>query len=217
MNKLTPEMFVKWCEEVAEWNKVARNGEHDFSEQVIRNQERFVLEEVKEAIEAIETGNVAGKLEELADVLVTMSYLYFLLVGGDDECAEGLSHLLPAPFREEEEITDELEDTINILNGTIRPDFVGLVLMNVYDMLDFYERQGHNVVAIVEEVLKSNWSKIPLVEGVNPHLQCKWIEKERHKKGVTYTLVGDRVVFRDETGKITKPSCFKEANIKQYI
>ena len=73
-----------------------------------------------------------------------------------------------------------------------------------------------DVHAVVDEVMASNWSKFPPVEGIDPAAMCEWIEEVRKRENVGYQFAEvagiKRVTFRDNdgAGKIMKPSTFRE-------
>lgn len=213
MHELTVDQFISYCWEVVAWNKVSR-GEHDFSDSTTLKQLDYCLEEIQETVKGYEDVNLTEILDGLADSMVTLSYLVFLIRDGKQGCFDHLNHpdnktyhsgyhtimlenyrcLYQVPC--ERDVESTLEDVLAALN----------------DLSD-----KANITSVVEEVLESNWSKFPYLDQVIPMEECKWIEENRDKEGVSHSVIGNKVVFRDRGGKIMKPSTFKEPNISQHI
>lgn len=219
MGKLTADQFIGYCWEVVEWNKVSRGGKHTFSPEEGLKQLDYCLEEIQETLEAYEEVNLVGVLDGLADCLVTLSYLIALA-------------------REEDVLSFDVIEGSRIPNNSnnfylrlansyqrLSTDFplvtdAEIALLDVIGALNSINDQWNedvDVVGVIEEVLDSNWSKFPYLDQVIPAEECKWIEEHRGKEGVTYSVIGDRVVFRDGGGKIMKPSTFKEPDIQRCI
>lgn len=217
--KLTAAEFTSYCWEVVAWNKVSRGGEHVFSPEEEVKQLDYCLEEIQETLEAYEEGNLVEVLDGLADCLVTLSYLIALGREGDVQCFE----FIKGGF-----VPDNTNNFYQRLAGSyqrLSTDYPMLIdaevaLLDVIGALNSINDQWNesvDVVGVIEEVLDSNWSKFPHLDQVIPMEECKWIEEHRGKEGVTYSVIGNKVVFRDKGGKIMKPSTFKEPNIAQHI
>ena len=74
------------------------------------------------------------------------------------------------------------------------------------------------------EVMDSNWSKFPEFDDtVDYEPECSWIEQYRKKTNVKHSVIDvngiKRVVFRDDggTGKVCKPSTFKEPDLARLM
>lgn len=217
--KLVAAEFISYCWEVVAWNAVSRGGEHVFSPEEEIKQLDYCLEEIQETLEAYEEGNLVEVLDGLADCLVTLSYLIALGRKGDVQCFE----FIKGGF-----VPDSSNNFYLRLAGSyqrLSTDFPMLIdaevaLLDVIGALNSINDQWNesvDVVGVIEEVLDSNWSKFPHLDQVIPMEECKWIEEHRGKVGVTYSVIGNKVVFRDKGGKIMKPGTFEEPDIQKYI
>lgn len=194
---------------VIEWNAIARNGKHDFNQDVIDFQITLVEEESQELEEAIETSNKVLALDGLCDMFVTGAYWYFL----ENKSVAGGFNILP-PLKGLDYVLAAKTDLKN------RSSY--MFMASVCSMLQLFN--GNSEDALLE-VLASNDSKYPLVKGHegSPEDMCIWIEDEYKGKhtGVTYKIVKDskgdkRYVFFNDKGKIVKPKSFFEPNLKQF-
>lgn len=190
--------------DVVKFNMIASNGLMDKSPKKFELQRKLVLEEVDETIAALIDNNLVEIADGLCDVFVT------------------------AGFEE-------------VMNGRIVEDIYGYKMSkgsflvsatmlyeedNVFPVVCSMIASMKNGKEMLQEVNRSNLSKF---EKYHPEmeqdfdLECKQIE-ERSKgryTGVAWSVTeydGTKyVVYKDSKGKIMKPTCFKEPNIKQYI
>lgn len=111
------------------------------------------------------------------------------------------------------------------------------LLSHVTETILDAEAYGCNVFGAMLSVNDSNLSKVPLLSDVKAQYGCKgymigpcdWIETHHRNPdgtqryhGVHGSVVEDsygdkRAVFRDETLKVLKPFCYKEADVKPYL
>jgi len=91
----------------------------------------------------------------------------------------------------------------------------------LFVLMEFAEEwYGVDMHAVVDEVMRSNWSKFPeFQEGLDYAAECRWIEDNRKQTDVNMSVVEvggvKRVSFRNQggTGKIMKPACFVEPDL----
>ena len=71
--------FNRQIQDVIDWNAVARNMTHTFTDSDLVAQTSYVHEEAMETIAALATKDLKETLDGIADVFVTLSYKYFLM------------------------------------------------------------------------------------------------------------------------------------------
>lgn len=217
--------FTRYFNRVVEWNAIARNGEHDFSEEAKAFQLTLVNEEFSGKDELVDGYNTLNKemvLDALCDIFVTSAYLYF------QEC-EGnvLSQIeIAAP--------SSSIDYFNQLKYSI--EGLGSGRETVKDVCALLYQFDGCVTKALDEVLNSNDSKFPkfghgldgepvfYVNGlpVSAQQECKDIEERSDGRytGVTYSVVGEgddkKFIFKSDKGKIVKPCSFFEPNLSKF-
>lgn len=223
-----PLNFSEYFEHVVNWNLIARNGVHDFSESTDSFQLELVVEEANELFEAYEKADKVMALDGLCDIFVTAAYKTFLEKGDKNWKPEIIISMPSASIDYAKQLKYSL---YGLKEGRA-------VLNDVCALL--YQFDGF-VTGALSEVLASNDSKFPKVsvdpqngvEGVcvptegnpeyhTPEDMCSWIERKSKGRytGVGYIIVGEgndrRYVFKSDKGKIVKPATFFEPNLSQY-
>ena len=67
----------------------------------------------------------------------------------------------------------------------------------------------------------SNWSKFPLLKSVDPEQEIENIENAGRYHNISYSVKVDskgqeRYIFKDENGKVVKPSTFQDPRLSQF-
>lgn len=212
--------YSRYIEEIAEWNKVANRGFIISSNESFIKQNNYIKEEIFETIAAIANGDLVETVDGLVDSLVTLGYKWkmqnpnlkyedfnkipvYIKRLSRAETIRLLSNI----------IYDELESDAGDLIQTTEQS-----LGTLLGIMDNYGSWAVDMEGAIKEVLRSNWSKYPKFESIlECELECNWIQINRNKENVTFSLYEDRVVYRDSTGKIAKPSSFAEPQLAQYI
>lgn len=220
--------FNKQIQNVIDWNAVARNLVHTFTDGDIKSQSDYVHEEAKETIAALATNNTVEVMDGSADIFVTMVYKYFLMRKefSADFKPEGLTceELTDPQMREDYLIFCASSLLTNNLYAASVAD-MQFTMDILYCFLETIEQwYGVDMHAIIDEVMVSNWSKFPIYqEGFDYEGTCRVIEQVRQRKNVAFTTVEVggvvRVAFRDNfgNGKIMKPASFVEPNIASLL
>lgn len=222
------ETFNRQIQDVIDWNAVARNSTHTFTEKDLENQTAYVHEEVMETIAGIATKDTKETLDGIADIFVTLSYKYFLMrqaFNADFEVEDLFGEDISTKPQMQQDYVLSLASTISTNNlfaeGLHDIEFtLSLLYLLMYVAEDMYKVDMH---AVVDEVMKSNWSKFPPVQGIDPYAMNIWIEANRQRENVSFSvaMVGGvtRLAFRDNfgKGKIMKPSTFVEPDITALL
>lgn len=184
-----------FIDSVLEWNKVAGNSCTDENYEHLRNLYINLVEE--ERAEVFTANNRSEFVDGLIDTMVTSAKLCEIRYSDhfwdfkDVESSITLSKLMES-------------NALECFNQAYH------VLLDVKYL---------DVSKALNEVLHSNWSKFPEVGDVDPDTECAHIESLGRYKNVTYKICtlsnGKQVyVFRDDNGKIVKPSTFVEPDIE---
>lgn len=220
--------FNAQIQDVIDWNAVARNMTHTFTQQDIDNQTAYVHEEVMETIAGLANKDLKETLDGIADVFVTLSYKYFLLrqeFNADFNVEDLLGEDLRDCPRVKQDYMVSLASTISTNNlfatGLHDIEFtMSLLYLLMHSAEELYKVNMHDVV---DAVMISNWSKFPQVQGIDPTAMCEWIEEVRKRENVNFNITEvagvKRVTFRDNfgEGKIMKPSTFVEPDLSALI
>lgn len=231
--------FLGWVNEIIKWNAVARNGEHDFSEETIKNQIDYTVEEIKETMSACLNGDKVMLIDGVADVLVTLAYLSYLKCHhGESDFTESLRDIIAeqegSSFAADRRNTDHVLMWCGIALHDVTCDGApyGITRFCLVELLDIMneilvDTLGIDVIGGVEEVLRSNWSKFPKSRNylTDESLleECRAIEQSRSKSDISAIPVmndgEEYMVFRDKLGKgkIAKPTTFSEAELAQFV
>lgn len=225
---LTTEQFNTHLKSVIDWNAVARNFDVAFSQEDILRQTEYTAEEIFETISALALNDTIEVIDGICDTFVTLAYKYYQITGKAEfegtafldsyEVSSNISErnlsLIAVVGRLQQfnlfATTDEqYEIAMDALHQTMR------CMTDVYT-IDMNEA--------MTEVMDSNWSKFPEFDDtVDYESECSWIEHYRKKTNVKYSVVDvngiKRVVFRDDggTGKVCKPSTFKEPDLTRLM
>lgn len=225
---LTTEQFNTHLKSVIDWNAVARNFDVTFSQEDILRQTEYTAEEVFETISALALNDTIEVIDGICDTFVTLAYKYYQITGKAE--FEGTSFL----------DSYEVLSNISERNLSLIVVVVELQKYNLFATTDeHYElamdslhqtmRYMTDVYTIdmneaMTEVMDSNWSKFPEFDDtVDYESECSWIEHYRKKTNVKHSVVDvngiKRVVFRDDggTGKVCKPSTFKEPDLTRLM
>lgn len=206
--------FTKPFQQVVEWNAIARNGKHDFSEEAIDFQYTLIEEEFKELMDdGIKKKNKKEVLDALCDLFVVGSYHAYQINKGKMNSCE-ISCLLKTDY------LDTLEYDVKHTKSSV------LILEDVMVLLYQF---GGDTEGALQEVIRSNYTKFPTKEELKAHYgklneeklqeECKRIEtsSEGRYTGVTYKKVKGHYVFLSDKGKILKPITFESPNLTPYF
>lgn len=217
--------FNRQIQNVIDWNAVARNLTHTFDQSVISKQAEYVHEEIMETIGAVATKNLKETLDGVGDIFVTLAYKYFLVRGeynNDFEPEDIFEEEVTVESRKRQQALIFVSSVIsgyNLYGGTEHELVEAMsALYKLMELVEeWYSVDAH---ALVDEIMRSNWSKFPeFQEGVDYSAECRWIEEIREQTNVNMSVVEvngvKRVSFRNQggTGKIMKPACFVEPDV----
>lgn len=223
--------FVNQIENVVKWNAVARNGEHDFSEDAIKRQGDYVSSEIRETLVGCMNFDLKETLDGIADIFVTLVYKNYLQTGGyiADKNDETLTSLVKYYEMCKEDPVDKdnyrfqivSERSFELLLDNPNTDGQIELLLNLMCEAEFLF--DVDIMDVVEHVMDSNWSKFPKVEETNINYEVRTITEKMAPKGFK-DIVGvvneenGVVVFRTDNGvgKIMKPSSFWEPNCGKF-
>lgn len=217
--------------DVIKWNAVSRNGIHNFSQETVGAQLTYVYSEAKETVQAFLQNDVKEILDGIADIMVTASYLSFLVEQKPmrtnvheselhNATEAGADHVILVGASQMMGLTNYvIQNDLSFYGIDIEEDAAYTVanLSNIAEIV-----YGVDMCQVIDAVLESNWSKFPLLGNWNEidlYQECRWIEANRGKTDVKWNIVeveGQKyVVYRDKngTGKIQKPSAYKEPTI----
>lgn len=195
--------FTEDLSDVVKFNMIASGGVMDTSEEKFKLQEDLVYEEVDETLGAFIDNDLEGIAKEACDVFVT---------AGFREVMKG-------------RVVEDIYG-YKMSKGSFLVSATMLYDENNFDIVCSMIASMKNGKEMLQEVNRSNLSKF---EKYHPEmeqdfdLECKQIEKRNKGRytGVTWSTTnyeGVRyVVYKDSKGKIMKPCCFVEPNIKQFI
>lgn len=217
--------FNRQIQNVIDWNAVARNMTHSFDQSVINKQAEYVHEEVMETITAASTKNIKELFDGAGDIFVTLAYKYFLVRGGfqnDFELHDVFEEEVVTEARKRQQALIFVSTVIsghNLYSETVGE--LEEAMSALWTLMELIESwYGVDMHAVVDEVMRSNWSKFPeFQEGVDYDAECRWIEGNRVQTHVAHSVVEvngiKRVSFRNQngTGKIMKPACFVEPDV----
>lgn len=206
--------YSKYFKAVVEWNATARGGKHDFSDETLLLQKKLVQEEIDELELAVIQKDKVEVLDALCDIFVVGSYYYYLQSQGD---IKDPSFNILTPLSGIDYYTSLIFDFKTLDNGFMLTQDVCALLYQ----FDGFSSAGLNAV------LESNDSKFPDVNDFGKQknkreeklkYECKAIEErsEGRYTGITYEILGNKVVFLDSNLKIMKPSTFKPVNLKPF-
>lgn len=226
------ESFVQCAQRVIDWNFAAR-GKHALSTSELLFQWKLVEEEYSELYDlGVSKRNRKEVIDALCDLFVVSVYADFQarnLIGTYKDCPFDIF-----PYSSEEKA--DILDNLSILTY-----YVGQQMGNgvVRHCIEIMKKLDFDCIAALKEVLDSNDSKIPTVEKFHEEfykqhfyfsdndvaldemikLESDLIEKRNNGryKGVTGAIVtvngSQRVVWKDENGKIMKPLTYFEAKL----
>ncbi|QYC52487.1 hypothetical protein [Salmonella phage SSBI34] len=228
---------------VREFNLTARKG-HDYSEEMIDRQKSFCVEELNELKDALLNKDRKETIDALADLFVVVSYWDFLKkLKVEAELLDNIEDAIDAAVDYSEIALDpgtwahdSLVDLVRILSSSINSfgesHFAFRAICTILHNVDL------DIEEVLEEVLSSNESKIPTIEqfkegfissrygvvkgglSVDDMISIEAEALNKHHagryKGIRGEVFGNRVVFKDDKGKIMKPCTFFEPNLEKY-
>ena len=215
----------KFATDVVEMNRFVKNGTPEFSKRTLDKQWEFVEEELlgdNELLDSLRKEDFEGVVDGLADCFVVGSYAYYISCELQDQPDRDFSRLI--------EKTRSVQQSSNAA-GIAPYKFNSLVMSmenGVGDrIIDLFmvclilmiEQTNADMIYAQQEVSRSNWSKFPLINSVNPDQEVSYIESQGRYTGVHFTTVKDskgedRYVFWSDANKFVKPSTFSEPNLK---
>ena len=207
--------------QVVEWNSIAGNGSHDLSDAKFNFQVGLVCEEYQELLDAIEENNVVEIYDALSDLFVVLSYLCYLDAERDQMVIDEVDFTPSTAYvfgfanqlrLNKDQYRHSLLDQDNIDAG---------YLWHELDLLMGTIINTKKCVECLDEVIRSNLTKYPVIGSVDPEKECKYIESKGRYTGITFTTctIGEveYYVFVDCNGKIMKPSTMQNPDIKKII
>lgn len=224
----TTEQFNTHLKSVIDWNAVARNFDVTFSQEDILRQTEYTAEEVFETISALALNDTVEVIDGICDTFVTLAYKYYQITGKAEY--EGTEFL--DAYEVVRDISAHNLSMIAILvqlqkyNLFATTDAQYEVAMDALHQTMRYMTDAYTIDMneAMTEVMDSNWSKFPEFDDtVDYESECSWIEQYRKKTNVKHSVIDvngiKRVVFRDEggTGKVCKPSTFKEPDLARLM
>ena len=218
---VSTEDFKNEFDKVILWNEVALNGKHNYSPAAIERQYGLCLEEYKEFVEAVNTGNLVEVVDALCDLFVVTSYWCFL------------NGKTPPTYGFVTEFSDICEQVYYPVKN-YKTDEINIP--NLFETVCTALASCYKGKACLQNVLESNQSKFLLKDylddkGILPEVIASNIEIKsngRYKNVVhlvskvfdkTQNKDVEYVLFRCDNGagKIVKPFMFIEPNIEEII
>ena len=216
----TSSLYQRYLQ-VVEWNSIAGNGTHDLSDDKYKLQVGFVCEEYQELLDAIEENNVVEIYDALGDLFVVLSYLCYM-----DSAREQLE-IYATDFVPTTAFVFGFANNIRLSkdqyrNAILNQDHIDDgYLWHELDLLMGTIVNTKNCIECLDEVIRSNLTKYPVVGTVDPEKECEYIESKGRYTGITFktSKIGDveYYVFVDCNGKIMKPSTMQNPNISTII
>lgn len=213
--------LIKFYNSVNDWNTVAGNSFKNDS--LIINYINLVDEESNETIDGLKAKDQVEFVDGVIDSLVVGSYLFALKkkstsyeLISNEKLNLNISELVSEIYKLKERYRNSDGDlSIDFIDDV---DYFLVLVENLYIILsEFVDVEG-----AFEEVLRSNWSKFVPYHEVDTNYEVEYITSQGRYSGVTSNLSTtstgkEYAVFRDENGKILKPSAFKEPSLSKYI
>ena len=201
------EVFQEFFDSVMLFNKTMGN---DVNNKDLIPLYRNLLKE--EAGEMAEAESAEDELDSIIDQLVVGKYLMSLV---------GYEEIEPyAP------VTDYVDSSEGIAYwcDEEEDEDLGEIYARLEELMGVFLQLSINHKGALMEIANSNMSKFIPVTGALCWEQeeyfdtiCVDIEKQGRYTGVSWSRVGDNIVFRDEKGKLMKAPTYWEPNLTQYI
>lgn len=208
-------------QQVVEWNSIAGNGTHDLSDEKFKLQVGFVCEEYQELLDAIAENNVVEIYDALGDLFVVLSYLCYM-----DSSRENIA-IAPVDFTPASTFLFGFANELRLSKEQYRVSLLDQDNINAgylwheLDLLIGTIANTKKCIECLDEVIRSNLTKYPVVGTVDPEKECEYIENKGRYTGITYKIskIGDveYYVFFDCNGKIMKPSTMQNPDISKII
>ena len=220
--------LINFYEDVQNWNFFAGNSLS--KENIEKTYLSLVKEETNEIVEGVDEKNHDLFLDGLVASLVVTSFLCSIQ-----------EHLKNKEFLDNYNLSPVINDfnffiqELKALKGYVPEKFesdsdkeksLQLIKINSLSILKLVESyvQSLNLpfVDACFEIMRSNWSKFPLVSETDPEFEIEFIESQGRYKDVYFLIKQDqngidRYIFKDGNGKILKPSKFSEPNLTPYL
>lgn len=209
---MNTEIIKKYYQDIIDWNAITGNSV--LNENLRKVYTNLVDEETEETLTGLRDKDQVEFIDGVIDSLVVGSYLY-ALKNKADFTSYAKRDLTNVELSEAIDVVEKIK-----LNGTIFENIDKI--LSVYEDVFYTIKDSVNVFGAFQEVLNSNWSKFPDTNLVSPEEEVSYIENQGRYKGVVFSIVetstnSKKYVFRDENGKILKPSTFKEPQLAQFI
>jgi hypothetical protein len=194
-------------QDVLSWNDFAGNNINN--KKLIELYEDLVREESKEIFDSLKDNDAVEFIDGVSDSLVVGSFLKALIY---DENYE--NHSTSTEKGDLNQLISKLETLLVDPKGNINEIILILEIMS--------NSVEVNLVDCCEEVMISNWSKFPLITDVNPENETTFIENQGRYSGIVFEIKLDssnekRYIFKNNKGKIVKPSTFQEPRLKDFL
>ena len=211
MDLLKPDSdFTDLFNQTVEWNKVANGGEFDFSNQRKELQQKCLMEEVLELEEAIDNNDPVEAVDAICDILFVGFYAWVMCSNREPDVYD-ISHGIRLAFSDY-----SLEDFLWHLKIAVeKKDYFEVVKLILEAGIAF----NFDLKGAYANVVESNFSKFPEMDSVVLHRELERFKNNARYSNVVAAVVHGRFVFRADygEGKVVKPSCFIEPNLKQFI
>ena len=210
--------FKRHVLDVYQMNRLAKEIVHQ-DPLLLQQQQGYVDSEIQETQEAIKNSDIVEIMDGIADIFVTASFWACLNLPNEKSIDDAI----------EQEIKTHLEEMSqsSYFLTQLNQDNIFAHLFYVLHFLDHavqtqwedYDKRTHeNMMSqVLDEVLRSNLSKFPLIGSLTPEEIQASIEHIQTSKGVKEVLVKERLgrwVFIDASnGKFQKPLCFIEPDL----
>jgi len=220
--------LIDFYEDVLKWNFF---GGNQLSTDNIENRYLvLVKEESNEIFEGVEEKDHILFLDGLCDTLVVTSFLCAVQKNYKNEILLN-DYQIAKQTNNFEFFISELKALKGYVpkkleNESDHLKSLQLIKINSFCILKLVESyiQSFDIdyVGACFEVMRSNWSKYPLVSETNPEFEKHYIESQGRYKNITYTVKtdsegNDRYIFKDEKNKIVKPSKFSDPDLKPFL
>lgn len=211
--------FNKHFRDVLAWNNVASASDtFDISDARYTKQTELVMEEYRELRKALKEDNIVEIYDGLADLFVVLSFLY-ALDSNRNECVVDYNDFVVTVDRYTEivDIFDMDPDAVQQYLLSSTGDEIAVALDKLLKQLAVISYS----TLVLNDVMRSNWSKFPLVDEVDFSAEKARIEAAGRYSDIRAEKIeykGElRYVMRDGLGKVMKPSTMSQPKIAQIL
>lgn len=207
--------IANYYSDIFHWHNVINGPVHVMSPEKKRDLQALYTDLVNEELSEMHDGyteaNIVEFLDGLFDSLWVMSYEYHLN-------GVGIGHFGADTVTVAEDDHPMDSDMMEVLMYHAPVWGSDLRIEILEEIASIVASNGADVQGICDEIVSSNMSKFPTENSVDPDKEVLYIvENTPGVTSCTYEVVLGQYVFRDQNGKVRKPSTFKAPNLLPFI